>query len=524
MSHFSDFMDGVPVKISEKYKRPPRIELPYSVIESPLRSQSFVESVNYCSTFERNVLSKLKELRSAKETKKNERRHRLQLLEEAKQKKLDAIAVAEAEERLKQLSVSEVSYPSTDEISALSPDEKPEKTCDTCPTQDSSPEVDKSVNTDNGYLHSSAQSQTNILQPIQVQSNYPQSNLLDDPDPLEEFKMQTKVMKYSHYQNTDALTFKDFENDTSSPFDNVELKTINDMELLAQVLQSQRGSVANCQPPNYDQEQVYTGYTNCGTQAQMEGVTYLPNAYVEQHMQDPNVIYSPQHYPVSNGYYVQENICDNVPLENMYMPNYQYFVPTQYPGPSIPYQQYGPLPTTSGEIQAPNGSFTPQSYYYQYPQVPVPFVANTFTQVPEQKNQEVNPSVSSQTTVKSRSRSVPDIVKELNDELESVKRANERSYNASPAPVKVNVPRSSSHSDKKEERRKRRIEKLPNPYEKFPSNLQSMCQKIHSMGFPLDRVARVCSLVGENDKKVSENPLNRIIQGFDVYEMNKMET
>ncbi|XP_039758612.1 uncharacterized protein LOC120632705 [Pararge aegeria] len=500
MSHFSDFMDGVPVKISEKYKRPPRIELPYSVTECPLRSQNFVESVKYCSTFERNVLSKLKELRSAKETRKNERKHRLQLLEEAKQKKLDAIAVAEAEEKLKQLSVSEVSYPSTDEISALSPDDKADR-INTCPSQDSSPEVDKSVNTDIEYICTSAQSQTNILQPIQVQSNYQQSNLLDDPDPLQEYKNQTKMNKYPHYnRNTDALTFKDFESDTSSPFDNVELKTINDMELLAQVLQSQRGSAASCEPQNYNQEDLYTGYTNCATQAQMNGVTYLPNAYVEPPVQNPNVIYaSPQHYPVSNGYYVQENVCDNQTMENMYVPNYQYYVPNQYPGPSIPYQQYNQLPTSSRELQAQNGPFIPQPYYYQNP--PVPFVANT--QVPETNDQEDIPYVSSQTTVKSRSRSVPDIVKELNDELASAyQRANERSYNASPAPV--NVPRSSSHSDKKEERRKKRIEKLPNPYEKFPAKLQNMCQQIHSMGFPLDRVARMCSLVGENDKKVIE--------------------
>ncbi|KZC04578.1 PREDICTED: uncharacterized protein LOC107190867 [Dufourea novaeangliae] len=36
---------------------------------------------------------------------------------------------------------------------------------------------------------------------------------------------------------TNGLDFADFDNDTSSPFDNMELKTINDMEELAQVLQ-----------------------------------------------------------------------------------------------------------------------------------------------------------------------------------------------------------------------------------------------------------------------------------------------
>ncbi|XP_026493355.1 uncharacterized protein LOC113398698 [Vanessa tameamea] len=507
MSHFGDFMDGVPVKISEKYKRPPRIELPYNVTECPLRAQSVVNAVKYCSTFERNVLSKLRELRSAKETKKNERRHRLQLLEEAKQKKLDAIATAEAEEKLKQLSVSEVSYPSTDEISAMSPDDKPEKNCDNT-TQDSSPDADKTVNTDIEFPHTSAQkSQLNILQPIQVQSNYQHNNLLDDPDPLQEFKMQNRMAKIPHYsQNIDTLTFRDFENDTSSPFDNVELKTINDMELLAQVLQSQRDSSSSCQAQTFNQDQVYPGYTNCATQAQIEGITYLPSAYVDQQIHDPNVIYSsPQHYPTSNGYYVQaENVCDNnIPIENVYAPNYQYYVPAQpYPG-----TYYGTqLPACSAELQGPNGStFIPQPYYFSYPQGPLPYVASPLITniVPEVKNQEGNPSVTSQNTVKSRSRSVPDIVKELNEELVSARqRANERSYNASPAPTIM--PRSSSSSDKREERRKRKIEKLPNPYEKLPLHLQNICQKIHGMGFPLDRVARVCSLVGENDKKVIE--------------------
>lgn len=34
---------------------------------------------------------------------------------------------------------------------------------------------------------------------------------------------------------TNGLDYADFENDTSNPFDNVELKTINDMKELAQV-------------------------------------------------------------------------------------------------------------------------------------------------------------------------------------------------------------------------------------------------------------------------------------------------
>ncbi|KAJ0174934.1 hypothetical protein K1T71_009075 [Dendrolimus kikuchii] len=489
MSHFGDFMDGVPVKISEKYKRPPKIELPYSLHECPPRAQHVVDNVKFCSAFEKNVLGKLKELRSAKETKKNERCHRLQLLEEAKQKKLDAIAAAEEEERLKQLSVSEVSYPSTDEISALSPDDKQHKTCDT--------NID---NTENANvtdvilpcINTTTESQLNILQPIQVKSNYPENSLLDDPDPLQALKLNTKINRIQYNRNVETLTFRDFENDTSSPFDNVELKTINDMELLAQVLESQRGSTASCNP----QPVIGQPYSvpNCASQAQIEGITYLPNSYVEQPIQGPSLMYtSPQHYP--HGYYIQDT--ENV---NLYTPNYQYYVPNNYGNIESNYYS-NEMPTTSVEAQQiQNGStYIQQPYYFQNPynvtQYQAPYVPNDTKET----------TTAPQTVTKSRSRSVPDIVKELNDELAMVKlRANERSYNVSPAPKSEPQP---VVIEKKVERRRKKSEQLPNPFEKLSPKLQQMCQKIHGMGFPLDRVARICTLIGDNDKKVIEGLL-----------------
>lgn len=229
----------------------------------------------------------------------------------------------------------------------------------------------------------------------------------------------------------------------------------------------------------------------------------MPNAYAEQQIQGPSAIYSsPQHFSVSNGYYIQTDACDNtMPMDNVYMSNYQYYVPTEpYTG-----QYYNQLPNSA---QMPNGTnFIPQPYYYSYPQVPpMPYIENNMNSntVQQVVNQEEAPNTSatSQNTVKSRSRSVPDIVKELNEELASARqRAHERSYNASPA--NFNGPRPSSSHDKREERRKKKIEKLPNPYDKLPTKSQSICQKVHNMGFPLDRTARVCSLVGDNDKKVA---------------------
>ncbi|KAI5643858.1 hypothetical protein NE865_04034 [Phthorimaea operculella] len=507
MSHFGDFMDGVPVKISEKYKRPPKFELPYSVIECPQRAQHVVDNAEYSTTFEKNVLAKVKELRSAKETKKNERKHRLQLLQEAKQKKLDEIAAAEAEEKLKQLSVSEVSYPSTDEISALSPDEKTDKNCDTTPTQDNSPEaVEAATTTDISYPSCSNSEPPNILQPTLVAANYNLNSLLDDPDPLQELKMNTKITKMPQYSNVETLTYKDFENDTSSPFDNVELKTINDMELLAQVLQSQRESATSCIPQQSYTEPMYT-MPNCASQMNAESI-YIPPTYIEQPIQAPSAIYSPQHYPISNGYYVPtENVCDNPPIQmdnmNMYMTNYPYYVPATYNLDPNYYQNQ----ISNVDLNQPQNGYIPEPYYYHYPNISMQYPAPNQNPTQPQPVETLPSTAASQHTIKSRSRSVPDIVRELNEELALAKqKSTERSYNASPAPKVVPQP-SSSNNKTDHKRSKRKSESLPNPFDKLSPKLQDMCKKIHSMGFPLDRVARVCTLVGDNDKKIIEGLL-----------------
>lgn len=487
-------MDGVPVKISEKYKRPPRIELPYSLSECPISAQNVVDSAKYCTTFEINVLAKLKELRSAKETKKNERRHRLQLLQEAKQKKLDAIATAEEQERLKQLSVSDVSYPSTEEISALSPDDRPDLNCDIPAPTDIASET-TAHHMQYSVPANPADSQMNILQPVQVKSNNYQENcLMDDPisDPLQNLRLSSKmkVAPYSH--NVETLTFRDFEHDTSSPFDNVELKTINDMEQLAQVLQNQTepSNDGSQQHPNVSESYYPVPY--CSSQANLEGATYMPNSYVEQPGPTPSMIYSPQQQYPTNGYYIPAD------HESMYMQNYQYYVPGPYT--MDPFYQ---IPTSS-DVQLSNGTPPMAPYYCQYPQVPTSYTPNTYTLPVE--NWEVP---ASHNIIKSRSRSVPDIVKELNEEIALAKqRANERSFNPSPtpkvapqAPSHTSIP--SSSKKKEESRQRRKTEKLPNPFEKLSAKVQEMCRNIEGMGFPLDRVARVCTLVGDNDKKVT---------------------
>nr|XP_012142242.1 PREDICTED: uncharacterized protein LOC100882334 isoform X2 [Megachile rotundata] len=66
---------------------------------------------------------------------------------------------------------------------------------------------------------------------LPVNAPVPKATILT-PQPL-----SPPANDFQDHVKTNGLDFADFDNDTSSPFDNMELKTINDMEELAQVLQ-----------------------------------------------------------------------------------------------------------------------------------------------------------------------------------------------------------------------------------------------------------------------------------------------
>jgi len=62
----------------------------------------------------------------------------------------------------------------------------------------------------------------------------PETTILT-PQPLSPPASDNMNELHDHVKINGDLDFADFDNDTSSPFDNMELKTINDMEELAQV-------------------------------------------------------------------------------------------------------------------------------------------------------------------------------------------------------------------------------------------------------------------------------------------------
>lgn len=62
----------------------------------------------------------------------------------------------------------------------------------------------------------------------------PETTILT-PQPLSPPANDLQDLQDLYAKTNGGLDFADFDNDTSSPFDNMELKTINDMEELAQV-------------------------------------------------------------------------------------------------------------------------------------------------------------------------------------------------------------------------------------------------------------------------------------------------
>lgn len=103
-----NYMEGVPVKISEKYKPPPKISLPQKIVQRLSSSDDVLEQTKYDFNLERNVLVKITEWKSVRNRDQTERRDRM------RQRQLERQQIVD--ERQKQL-LTAVSYPSAEDLS-----------------------------------------------------------------------------------------------------------------------------------------------------------------------------------------------------------------------------------------------------------------------------------------------------------------------------------------------------------------------------------------------------------------------
>ncbi|KAI4459951.1 Ubiquitin-associated protein 1 [Holotrichia oblita] len=177
----ASYMDGVKVKISERYKPPPKITLPISYSQRLSLNNHIQDNIpRYDFSFEKNAKECMRALREAKLATSNQRKERLEKIKEVREK--------ERAEKLKQ-----------------------EEECKKSETNVQNKEVVYNLNNServNMNNISTYESSTGVLIPTQTIDKSP-------------------------------FNISDFEADTSSPFDNMALKTINDMAELAIVLQNE---------------------------------------------------------------------------------------------------------------------------------------------------------------------------------------------------------------------------------------------------------------------------------------------
>lgn len=209
-------MNGVPVKISERYKPPKKLALNQALTQRLANTEATVQvlAVTHDFDLERSVLAKIAEWQQMRNQECCDRQERARVRQEERQKLM--------EQKQKQL-LTAVSYPSAEDFSS---------------DEDTGGEDAVTVDQLNRINATSSTSMPiNAVGKVGVgQQQVPFS------PPRNYDKILEPMVMGSHQKHTrnksigksPKINYSDFE-DESSPFDNVELKTINDWDVLAQV-------------------------------------------------------------------------------------------------------------------------------------------------------------------------------------------------------------------------------------------------------------------------------------------------
>lgn len=214
-NHFN-YMNGVPVKIAENYKPPQKLALNQSVAQRLASASSvttqLLDTSTYDFSLERTVLAKMSEWQHVRHRDNCDRKERLRLHQKERQQQLEA--------KQKQM-LTAVSYPSTDDLSS-----------------------DDDDGDDSGHGTASDASKSAVtMKPMTIptvskttgpQQQFSPPNAFDNilvPTVMGDSMRNVTTTNKMHAK----INLQEFENDTSSPFDNIELKTINDLDILAEV-------------------------------------------------------------------------------------------------------------------------------------------------------------------------------------------------------------------------------------------------------------------------------------------------
>ncbi|KAL7021421.1 hypothetical protein ACKWTF_011865 [Chironomus riparius] len=451
-----NYTDGVPVKISEKYKQPPEIKLTTRLTQQLSKKKDPAETafLDYNFDLERKIISKTTEWINWRLKQKTERQQRIQHRELMRQKRL------EEEQKAK---LNQVSYPSDELTSSCDEEDEEEK-------DDSNEARIKS-----SYINNQA-----CIPSDKVFSPNFNTILM----PTQAVVINQPIDKKSHRRyasnSSNKIDFSFFESD-SSPFDNLEMKSMNEMEELAKVLKS---TVVD---GNQESDDNALERNNSSKSDPSDHQKSINNNNNENDIRSTNISdASKALIPKNDMQLIAATQTNAYGAHNF---NHQYLFNNYYGMQSTTINTNQPFYSN----QQPNNCYYTQNYAVNHMNYAL--------------NNNIMACENNISDNEIKSKSVPDIVKELNDELNNSERRRTRNISQS---TQGSVP---IENDK--------IIIKTNPGDELnnlPAKSQNLAKQICQMGFKQDLVIRALIRLGDNDKHAVEHliSLNEILQmGFD---------
>ncbi|XP_058451939.1 probable basic-leucine zipper transcription factor L [Malaya genurostris] len=552
------YMDGVPVKISECFKPPPKITLPQTVINrlAQLQHGKAIGTNGYSSygfDLEETVLQRIAEWRAVKEKTCYEREERI------RSKDQERLRLAEQEQKRK---LNQISYPNTDELSSASDDNEDEvsEEIEESPPSGSSEEqvLQKAaslvVSSNVGQYVPFNQFDTILIPTV---TKFGANEIVTDDATVLNFNIPkgnnlTNNNNNNNNNTYNKINYSDFENDTSSPFDNMELKTMNDLDILAQVLNlNVSNSCSGTKPEesrNSDElkedkvpepvilEQKISAkeqHYNYVQPSQYEQTTYPVQP--QQQAPSSNDYYNAfNSYQYSYGQYAPTSTTSTAcyaPTDNRLLSQYNTATSTSYTPPFHSYNQgtsstaYNYFPYTSSATNSALQSSYGHSYLYnnaygQQTQQTLSSSGYSYSTQPSTMTATAaivhgpeSEQATASTVMRSKSKSVPDIVRQLDEEVQdSAQRRtrNNSQSNAEKNQINDNTATKSPVASS--------ADQDFTVYNQLSLADQNLVKRISSMGFPLGRVATVLKRIGSDDKQIVEHliPLGELLDlGFE---------
>lgn len=428
-----NYISGVPVKISEKFKPPKIITLSTSLTQrlANLPAPNEANQIEmYDFSLEQTVVDKMTEWKKYRDQADIARKERMRLRQSERLKQI-------GEKQKKML--TEVSYPSADDLT--SDDE--ESANELKPKS-----AELSVKIPQRQLSPTSYFDT-ILVPTVMASQLKSSN--NKPTPITPINSK--------------INYSDFENIMSNPFDNIELKTINDLDILAEVL----NRTANIK----DDDKINK---------------------IEQHQQLEQNDSNTRNEMKQNQEQIKLNDECRTAINQIEMPmqtiNY-------YNNSNV---QYVPNVTMTHSAQMYTNDYGISANRYNYnPPSTVVGVAQVYT------NALPSSVIASMQVDASKSHNVPDIVKEMNAEFKNLERRRVNSENNSKAIEIIKskeTPTASPSKKQQQQERQSTVNEQNTLFRSLSGSSQKLVTNISSMGFPVERVTRITEKLGRNDKKV----------------------